>query len=421
MIYKELGININTKTTESKVYSITKHSNDKVLKNLLVENIQLKFPVKSKNYKLAYFYLLTKLHKNPIKFRPIVASKFCITKPISKTVASCLTCIKTNRFHYCKRFSDCTDINLNWIIENNTPILDCLEKLNKKSAALDINTYDFTTLYTTLDHLTIKSELGELIDNCMKNDYNLKIIGKRAIWCHNSSPYSISNTDLKLYLNFVIDNTYFTFGDIIIKQDIGIPMGTDCAPNVANLLLHQIESKYILSNLKKDTKMMKQLNYTFRYIDDITTLNSGNTFDKEIKNIYPNCLKLIKVNDKPNSADVLDMSITIKDKKFDIATFDKKRHFNFETVCFPHIYGNLSTKMCYNVFGSQILRHSKLNSKMSDFIFNVKFIYNILIKKSYDKIKLINILQKSIIKYDIHIRYATTCKNIMVMFDQINH
>ena len=77
--------------------------------------------------------------------------------------------------------------------------------------------------------------------------------------------------------------------------------------------------------------------------------------------------------------------------------------------------------MCYNVFGSQILRHSKLNSKLSDFVFNVQLIYKILIKKSYDKIKLINILQKTIIKYNIHITYTTTCKNIMVMFDKTLH
>lgn len=383
----------------------------------MVENIQLKFPIKSHNYKLAYFYLLAKLHKNPIKFRPIVASKFCITKPISKTVANCLNCIKTNRFNYCKRFSDCTDINLNWIIENNTPIINCLENLNKKSAALDINTYDFTTLYTTLDHDTIKLELGKLIDNCMKNDYNLKIIGNRAIWCHSSKcPNTISGTNLKSYINFVIDNTYFTFGDFIIKQNIGIPMGTDCAPNVANLLLHQIESKYILSELKNNSKMVKELNYTFRFIDDITSINSGILFENEIKNIYPNCLKLVKVNDSSDKADVLDMSITIKDNKFDISTFDKKRHFNFNTVCFPHIYGNLSTKMCYNVFGSQILRHSKINSNLKDFIYNVQLIYKLLLTKSYDKNRLINILRKSIVKYKIHKIYETTCQIIMTSF-----
>ena len=42
-----------------------------------------------------------------------------------------------------------TGINRNWIIDNNTKLLDCMSNIDY---ARNIETYDFTTLYTNLDH-----------------------------------------------------------------------------------------------------------------------------------------------------------------------------------------------------------------------------------------------------------------------------
>ena len=36
--------------------------------------------------------------------------------------------------------------------------------------------------------------------------------------------------------NFLIDNIYIEVGSVVFQQVIGIPMGTDCAPLVADLL-----------------------------------------------------------------------------------------------------------------------------------------------------------------------------------------
>ena len=45
------------------------------------------------------------------------------------------------------------------------------------------------------------------------------------------------NYQLKL-LEFIIHNAYFQVGDKIFKQIIGIPMGSDPAPFIANLFLN---------------------------------------------------------------------------------------------------------------------------------------------------------------------------------------
>ncbi|MEO0333994.1 MAG: hypothetical protein AAF223_20355, partial [Bacteroidota bacterium] len=54
-------------------------------------------------------------------------------------------------------------------------------------------------------------------------------------------------------LRFVIDNTYFKCGDLVFKQNIGIPMGTDCAPKLANLFLFYHEFKFMNRNLRNNS------------------------------------------------------------------------------------------------------------------------------------------------------------------------
>ena len=106
-------------------------------------------------------------------------------------------------------------------------------------------------------------------------------------------------------IEWIIDNTFFTFGII------GIPMGTQCSSFLANLFLFHYEYKFINQNTKSNYKLCLKLNYTFRYQDDITVINDNNIFEQNYKKIYPNSLELIKINTSPFQADVLDLLIAI--------------------------------------------------------------------------------------------------------------
>ena len=52
-------------------------------------------------------------------------------------------------------------------------------------------------------------------------------------------------------INFLLDNSYFKVGKKIFRQVIGIPMGTDPAPFMANLFLYFYEKNFVLQ-LKKE-------------------------------------------------------------------------------------------------------------------------------------------------------------------------
>ena len=58
-------------------------------------------------------------------------------------------------------------------------------------------------------------------------------------------------------------------------QVIGIPMGTNSAPLLADLFLHTYEYEFIITTTKGDITRAIQLK-TFRYIDDLLCANTDN-------------------------------------------------------------------------------------------------------------------------------------------------
>jgi hypothetical protein len=62
----------------------------------------------------------------------------------------------------------------------------------------------------------------------------------------------------------------------VFFNTVGIPMGTDCAPLLADLFLYSHEADFIRGLLKKNgKKLARSLNFTFRYIDDFLSLNNS--------------------------------------------------------------------------------------------------------------------------------------------------
>ena len=56
-------------------------------------------------------------------------------------------------------------------------------------------------------------------------------------------------------LTFLLDNIYIRFGSKLYRQIVGIPMGTSCAPLVADLFLFCYERDFMLS-LSEETNLV---------------------------------------------------------------------------------------------------------------------------------------------------------------------
>ena len=53
-------------------------------------------------------------------------------------------------------------------------------------------------------------------------------------------------------IDFLIDNIFVSFGGKVFRQVIGIPMGTNSAPLLADLFLHTYEYEFIVKTMKGD-------------------------------------------------------------------------------------------------------------------------------------------------------------------------
>jgi hypothetical protein len=73
----------------------------------------------------------------------------------------------------------------------------------------------------------------------------------------------------------VID-IFSIFGGRVFQQTVGIPMGTNSASLLADLFLYSYEADFKQGLLKKNEKnLARSFNVTFRYIDEVLSLNNS--------------------------------------------------------------------------------------------------------------------------------------------------
>ena len=133
-------------------------------------------------------------------------------------------------------------------------------------------------------------------------------------------------------LTFLLDN--IRFGTKLYRQVVGIPMGTNCAPLVADLFLFCYERDFMMSlSDDKQADVIDAFNTTSRYLDDILNINVY--FDNMVSQIYPSELKLNKANASDTEAAFLDLHLSISNDIVSTKIYDKRDDFDFEIVNFP--------------------------------------------------------------------------------------
>ena len=107
-----------------------------------------------------------------------------------------------------------------------------------------MSTYDFSTPYTTLPHNLVKEKLYDLIECAFKKFY--KNEGTLYLACNFKKAF-FTFTDHRGYTlwscrnvcdalsSYLLDNKYIRFGNKLYRQIVSIPLGTNCAPLVADL------------------------------------------------------------------------------------------------------------------------------------------------------------------------------------------
>ena len=225
-------------------------------------------------------------------------------------------------------------------------------------------------------------------------------------WVHKFSETKILNTNILICL--------IRFGSKLYRQNVGIAMGTNCAPLVADLFLFCYERDFMKSPTKeKRYDLIDAFNSTSRYLEDLLNIDNIH-FERMVHRIYPTELQLNKANASDTGAAFLDLNLSIHNDIVSTKIYDKRDDFNFDIVNFPFRDGDVPQRPSYGVYISQLIHFARASSHVTDFNNRNKFLTAKLLKQDYRYHKLRKAFSKFYRRhFDLIEKYHVSLKKLM--------
>ena len=280
------------------------------------------------------------------------------------------------------------------IIDNHDEVLKFMNTSNvggnnRKS----VRTFDFKTLYTKIPHAGLKENVEIFVRRVFghKKKHFIIVTGRNAYFSNKRSKkhLSFNMAEFLKLVDFVIDNSYVVYQNKVYRQIIGIPMGTNCAPDLANIYLHVFEYDYIhtlISNNNLD--LAGKLCHLFRYQVDLIVFEDDWLFETLVRDIYPLVMELENTNLSPYKSTYLDMMISVHRGRYFYKSFDKRNDFGFDIINYPDIRGNIPKKPAYGVFVSQLVRLCSINKSVHHYKRDTRVLVQKLMSKGFSKVRL---------------------------------
>ena len=384
---QELGINNIQPGNDT--YQYVNRSEREVCEELAVKLDRYHAAPKESEKRIAMLYHNPKFHKNPVKFRYIAGNVKVVTSSIDETVAKILKMCKGHFMNLCKQYESHSGIRYCFDIEKSADLKSGLDRFQGDARLISIN--DFSTLYTLFEHDHLVRNMTWLLEKLSKNSgcQAITVGYESAYWARDTSkPCTFSMTEIIEMISLLIGESYIKAFGKIFRQTKGIIMGGKSSGWLSDCSLMVDEFKYIDSKIKnQELEVARSFKGLNRYRDDCTALNIDN-FRDIAREIYPPSLELSQENVDLTKATVLDMNVTISEGRFRTKVYNKTDSFPFSVVTMPFLDSNISAKICYKVFYSQILRYQRLCTFVNDFIDRARSLANTLMQRGYVKSRL---------------------------------
>ena len=370
--------------------------------------------------KIPYLYWIAKLHKTPFSKRFITSGKGGSLEELSQNIGICLKSISKLISSDANYYRNKTGISKCFIINNRDPVIKFMKDSNSINGHKSVKTFDFETLYTSIPQHKLKEEIGSLIKSIfvLRKKRFISVSGTNAYFAMKRSKngFSVSFNELVKCINFVIENSYINYKNKIYKQECGIPMGTNCAPYLANLFLHCYEVKFV-DKLLHDGKIdeAKMLNSIFRFQDDCIVFNDEEYFSRKINDIYPQEMVLKETNITESKCNYLDITIQCINNMFFYEGYDKRHDFNFKVINYPDLAGNIPICQSHGVFVSQLMRFCEISGSYDGFVNETDRLIDNLLSQGFN----MSILKTKFTKFYVSEinRWSKFGKDIAEMFN----
>lgn len=284
-----------------------------------------------KPFSLSSFYIMPKIHKIPIKGRPIVPSMTWVTFHLSEWIANQLNPLVTEH---------CPDVlrDSTQLIQN----LTCLNQNKIKTFKYTLLSADVVALYPNMDIETGLFLMRKFLENINWATPNRRDF---LLWA----------------MDFTLKKGYIYFKGMVFQQTNGAAMGSPMIPPYANIFMHMLEKETV-------AKYSQNILLYKRFIDDIFLIILNNpTTIQNLQNDLNNLRPFIKLTWTPSSLkqDFLDITIIndLKNSKFQTNIFQKPLN-KYSYIPFKS-YHTINMKSGF--IKGEAIRYVRLCSRNRDF------------------------------------------------------
>lgn len=243
--------------------------------------------------KIPNFYVLAKVHKTPVSFRPIVASVQSVTTGASILLANIL-----QRLLQKHPISTC--------VANSTEVVLALKDRKFPPDTVAI-TGDITSLYTNID-----------LKDCLE---------KLKCWLELIRVGEKTCTLVLRLAEFVLFNSFFQYEFVTRRQLYGFPMGTNAGPALANIyvgMLEMAENSFVRTLTAEGILL-----FYGRYLDDMMKFVPSRCVPRVLSVLkFPTAPRLkitTTIEQQSNTCHFLDVFFRIKDDGYvETSLFDKR-------------------------------------------------------------------------------------------------
>ena len=184
-------------------------------------------------------------------------------------------------------------------------------------------------------------------------------------------------------LTFLLDNIYIGFGSKLYGQIVGVPVGADCAPLVADLFLFCCGGDFMLS-LSGDGRsgVVGAFGSASRCLGGLLGVGSG-FFDSMVGRMCPSGLRLNEANVSDAGASFLGLHLSLSDGFVEAEIYDKRDGFDYDIVNFPFLGGGVPRSVSCGIYISQLIRFARVSSHVDNFNTRNKVLTAKLLRQGY--------------------------------------
>jgi hypothetical protein len=332
-VTEDFNQNDQGQTTTLDLFTILCDKINECAKNSILTTDEAKWICQKEDFCPSKFYILPKIHKQPIKGRPIVPSMTWITFHLSEWIANQLNPLINT---YCDN-----------VLKDSTTLLHHLTEINK----MKINTHQYILLSADVEALYPNMDIftGLTLIKNLLIDLDWETPNKRdfLLWA----------------IEFVLTKGYIEFNGKIFQQTNGAAMGSPMIPPYANLFMHMLEKNLVDYYLTNQNLLLYK-----RFIDDIFIIVKNDpiiikTFIEAMNHLAP----FIKLTwTKPShQVDFLDITIILNHRKSIIDSVTFQKPLNKYSYLPYHSFHTPSMKLGF--IKGEAIRYVRTCSRKRDF------------------------------------------------------